>query len=305
MPRIHDAPQATANARRARAVAPFSIRDFGPWQIVELLGGGRCTEVFAARPLRSIAAGVAHGMSSAPYAIKALRAEWESDLSARARLAREADVAREVVHTHLVPVLSAHLSSAPFCLVMPRLPGQTLEKEIARTSCPPGLALCFVRQVAQALAALHAAGWAHGDIKPANVMVSPEGHVTLIDLEFAYRPREVCVWDQPATFGTALYLAPELITSAYAPDIRSDIYSLGVTLYELLCGKRPFDASTPAELLRQHKEARPQDPRVLCAQLPTEVAQLVRRMLAKEPFRRPQTPAELVRELVGLEIQAM
>ena len=101
-------------------------------------------------------------------------------------------------------------------------------------------ALWIVRQTAEALDALHAAGWMHGDVTSGNIRVSPAGHVTLIDLSFARRREEIGSAADRPIMGTCSYVAPECLTSALRPDIRSDIYSLGVVLFEILSGSLPY-----------------------------------------------------------------
>jgi serine/threonine protein kinase len=123
-----------------------------------------------------------------------------------------------------------------------------------------------------------------------------------LDLGFARRRGE----DGPAAgrclAGTPYYLAPECFSHPPRPDIRSDVYSLGIVLYELLSGRLPFERQDLAGLASQHK--RTAAPRLcrLAPHLPPEVARLAHEMLAKDPLRRPQTPGELVARLVGLEI---
>jgi serine/threonine-protein kinase len=134
------------------------------------------------------------------------------------------------------------------------------------------------------------------------VRISLEGHATLLDLGFARRKGESgCAVDR-CVVGTGNYMAPELITSTLAADIRSDIYSLGVVLFQLLSGRLPFEGSSLAEVASQHRSAVAPDLRRLVPQLPGALANLVRQMLAKEPLRRPQTPRELIQRLVDLEI---
>ena len=164
--------------------------------------------------------------------------------------------------------------------------------------------LWIARQTAEALDALHAAGWTHGDVSPGNIHVSPSGHVTLIDLSFARRRDEDgSAVDRPV-MGTFRYIAPEHITSSLATDIRSDIYSLGVVLFEMLAGRAPFLGEDLAELAVEHRQSAPPDLRRLAPQVPREVALLVCQMMAKNPLRRPQTPRELIERLVRLEIGA-
>ena len=165
-------------------------------------------------------------------------------------------------------------------------------------------ALWIARQTAEALEALHAAGWMHGDVSPGNIHVSPSGHVTLMDLSFARRRDEDGSAADRPVMGTFRYIAPEHITSSLATDIRSDIYSLGVVLFEMLAGRVPFLGEDLAELAVEHRQSAPPDLRRLAPHVPREVALLVRQMMAKNPLRRPQTPRELIERLVRLEIGA-
>jgi serine/threonine protein kinase len=142
----------------------------------------------------------------------------------------------------------------------------------------------------------------HADVKPSNIHVSPDGHATLLDLGFARQPADTTSVVSRCVTGTMHYLAPEMFTSALRPDIRSDIYSLGATLYELLAGQPPFEAPTLEELIDMHRQAEPRSIRLIRPMVPVEVARFVHQMLAKEPLRRPQTPVEVVECLVDLEI---
>ena len=144
----------------------------------------------------------------------------------------------------------------------------------------------------------------HADVKPANILVSPSGHATLIDFGFVQTPAEASHWATRPLAGTLAYIAPEMVTSALAAGPRSDIYSLGVTLYEMLTGRRPWDSDDPGELATLHREAKPADIRALRPDVPESVAELVHSMLAKDPLRRPASARELASRLVRLEIES-
>ncbi len=269
----------------------------GTWDLFNLVGQGRLAAVYRARP-----AGAGDGRG-ASYAVKLLRRRWHRNQAAIDCWRREAAVGREVSHPHLVSILSAHAQQLPYYLVMPLLRGGALRRRLDPPLRPSvTMALCYARQTAEALGALHEKGWMHADVKPSNVFVSPEGHVTLMDLGFARRVDEERSTAGRVVLGTANYLAPEMITSVWAADIRSDIYSLGVMLFEMLSGRLPFTGRDLAEIVRRHKQTSPPELRRLAPWLPVEASHLVRRMLAKDPLRRPQTPCELVRQLAALEI---
>ncbi len=235
--------------------------------------------------------------------MKVLRPEWQDDSRGLAILAREAQVGRLVAHPHLVPILAADLSTPPYWVAMPFLEGMSLAEQLhAGQPLDLPVAIWIARQVTEALAALHLAGWMHGDVKPSNVMVSSSGHATLVDLGFARRTSErSAIADRPI-LGTLHYIAPEVLYSAYGGDIRSDVYSLGVMLFEMFTGRLPFDADDVAELAALHRQEVPADVRHWAPHLPTRAARLVQHMLAKEPLRRP-LPEEIIERLASLEIE--
>jgi serine/threonine protein kinase len=266
----------------------------GPWELISLAAQGSWSQIHRARP--------AGADGEAAYALKILRPDRGDDPLAVAMLAREALVARSVSHPHVIAILEAHVRSDPRYLVMPWLSGATLEARLA--AGPPidlPAALWLVRQAAEGLEALDAAGWMHGDLKPANLFVSSEGHVTLLDLGFARRRDEVAAAVSPI-LGSGQYLAPEHVAATLCPDIRSDVYSLGVILYELLGGRAPLVGKSLAALAVEHKQTAPRSLRRLAPHIPPEAVELVQRMLAKDPLRRPQTPRDVVDALVKIEI---
>jgi serine/threonine protein kinase len=135
------------------------------------------------------------------------------------------------------------------------------------------------------------------------MLLSPQHHATLLDLGFARRQDEAACGEH-CLLGTLAYMAPEQFDDRHGADIRSDIYSLGVTLFEMLSGRRPFAARNAAELIRQHRSHRPDSLRRLLPDLPREAAALVAHMMAKHPLRRPQS-RELVDQLVRLEVSLL
>lgn len=239
------------------------------------------------------------------YALKMLHPQWEDQPEAVALLRREAKVGRTVVHPHVVPVLAAHVHEPPYFVVMPRIAGETLAERLKQGALPVRTALWTARQAAEALDALHRHGYLHGDVKPANLLIAPNGHLTLVDLGFARRFDETGSAADRLVLGTINYLAPELLTSALRADERTDVFSLGIVLFEMLVGRPPLVAHDLANLLQMHNEYRPPNLRSIRADLPPVLAGLVRHMLFKEPLRRPDSMSEVVKQLVRLEIESL
>jgi eukaryotic-like serine/threonine-protein kinase len=271
----------------------------GPWQLARLISESELARVYVAHPVD------AAEDSPASYVVKVLRKEWWRDPHAIEMQRRAAWVGRKVSHPHLLPVLSAGVEQPPFYTVSPKLEGRSLARIIdQQRRLPLAITLWIVRQVAEALDALHStARMIHSDVKPANIVVAPDGHATLVDLGFVHTPGESRHWSTRPVYGTLNYLAPEALTSSLSASPQSDVYSLGVTLYEILAGSLPFVGRDAEHLIRQHRETKPEDIRNRRPETPTAVASLIHRMLAKDPLRRPESAAEVAEELVRLEIE--
>jgi serine/threonine-protein kinase len=217
-------------------------------------------------------------------------------------LMREATVSREVMHAHLAAVLSAEAGERGPRIVMPYYEGVSLDRllRVWRYSQPrSSQVLGLARQIAEAVAALHRAGWLHGQLFARHVVVSPQGQATLMDLTAARRlESQECDagWPAPVTGAPS----PELL-SRQRLTAAADIYALGLILFELVCGRAAFEASSAKRLAWCHLRERPAEVRTICGHVPLELNELVCRMLAKEPLRRPSA-AEVVRWLAEVEI---
>lgn len=266
------------------------------YELVRALGGGPLTVVFAAQDCSN----------DTPCAVKLLRGEWENDSTAIKLLQREARAGLRVAHPHLVKLRDVHVTTPPYFLVMDLLGGETLRRRLRRDyrlNVPT--TLWIVRQTAEALAALHRAGFVHGDVKPDNIRLVDDGTAILIDLGFAHRPGEnASLMQQGYILGTLNYLAPELCAAAPSADQSSDLFSLGVTLFEMLTGQLPYPAGSLRQTLRRHACDPPADIRRHAGLLAPALVTLVERLMARKPNERPRAAA-IVQQLVALEIAAL
>jgi serine/threonine protein kinase len=263
------------------------------YELLKYLGGGPMTAVFAGREIES----------DTPCAIKVIRSDWDQPITAVKLLQREARAGLTVHHPHLVRILDAHVTQPPYFVVMNLLPGESLRTRLRRDYCLAiADAVWITRQTAEALAALHRAGFIHGDVKPDNLRLVDPGNATLIDLGFAHRPGENAAFLRDGyVLGTANYLAPELCDAAPTEDYRCDVFSLGVTLFELLTGRLPYPPGSLSQTFRRHRCDPPADVRRHVDGLPPSLVMLVERLLAHKPEEQPRA-ASIVQQLIKLEI---
>jgi serine/threonine-protein kinase len=225
----------------------------------------------------------------------------------RERFAAEAAAAQRLAHPDIVALLEAGSAGAAGWLVMELVTAPALSR-YARPPrlLPDALLLQAGRRLAEALAHAHARGVLHRDVKPANVLVDwRTGLCKLADFGVA-RLADAQATRTGMLLGSPAYLAPELLAGA-VPDARSDLYALGVTLYELAAGRLPFDAGTAGsmgELLRQVARQQPPSLAALRPDLPAPLVELVEALLAKRPTGRPAGAPEVARALRALEAAA-
>jgi serine/threonine protein kinase len=266
------------------------------YELLRRLGGGPMTEVYAARDCAA----------DAPCAVKVLRDDWDDPTTAVKLLQREARAGLHVRHPHLVRVTHAHVTREPYFLVMDLLTGESLRRRLRRDyRLDVADALWVARQTAEALAALHAAGFLHGDVKPDNLRLVDDGTAMLIDLGFAHRRGENAAFLRAGyVLGTANYLAPELCDAAPSEDFTSDLFSFGVTLFEMLTGRLPYPPGSLRQTFTRHRCDPPADVRRHVSGVPPALVALLVRLLAHRPEERPRAVA-VVEQLIRLEIAAL
>jgi serine/threonine protein kinase len=233
-----------------------------------------------------------------PVALKIISAQFIGNESARSRFLREARAAASVCHPNVATVHHLGESGGNYFYVMEFVDGETLETLIRRCDrLEIELALEIVTQVGAGLTAIHKQHLVHRDIKPSNIMLIWEErrleNVKIIDLGLAKGVTEDALSIAGSFVGTPAYASPEQF-AGLGTDIRSDLYSLGVTLWEMLSGKPPFHGSA-AELMDQHQHAAP--PFEKLRDIPGPIIALLQVLLAKDPNRRFQSPAQLQQAL--------
>ncbi len=240
-----------------------------------------------------------------------------SDVSASAdRLAlfrREARAAAALNHPNIVHLYSVEEVDGVVFMTMELVPGRSL-RDLLMESAPLALprTLAFTSQIAEGLACAHAAGILHRDLKPANVMVTDDDRVKILDFGVAKFLRSVSIWDSEqvtrakdlsttgTTVGTLGYMSPEQALGK-ALDARTDLFALGVMLFEMATGKLPFDGETPAAMFDQLLNRRPPSPQRLNPALPAPLAAVIDRTLEKDPERRYRTANDLLEDLRAVQ----
>lgn len=236
------------------------------------------------------------------YALKMLKQKVDVPPAVLQRFAREAEILSKIDHPNIVRMIdySFHPSNDTPYILMEYAEGKDLSQLVGTDGLDLRTKLRILRQIAGALAAVHEKGVVHRDVKPHNVMVSPEYLVKLTDFGIArFAASSFSATNPDELLGSPVYMAPESFESADLVDARSDVFSLGVLSYELITGRRPFSgAGLPQVMYAISNEPFP-DPRRLVPGLPPEVGALLARMLEKKPARRFQTAAQAAAAIGG------
>jgi serine/threonine protein kinase len=267
----------------------------GHYQLQEFVGGGGMGAVFRALDT----------MLDRTVAVKVLSKVQSSDEETLRRFKNEAQSAARLDHENIGRVHYVGEDQGWHYIVFEFIEGVNLRDLVDRDG-PLSLAdaVSYTLQVADALAHASERDVVHRDIKPSNVLIAPGGRVKLVDMGLARLHQVEHSGDDltasGVTLGTFDYISPEQARDPRNADVRSDIYSLGCTVYFMLTRRPPFPEGTVLQKLLQHQAEEPADPRLLRPDLPDELFKILRRMLAKAPAQRYQRPEGLIRDLLAL-----
>jgi serine/threonine protein kinase/multidrug efflux pump subunit AcrA (membrane-fusion protein) len=299
---------------RTSTEIPAELAAHPRYRLIEFLGAGGMGAVFKAE----------HLLMKRTVAVKVINGALFSGPAFAGRFAREMEAAGKLTHPNIVHAYDAEGVGDTHFLAMEYVEGLSLARLLTRRGPFSVAEACsYIRQAALGLHHAHERGMVHRDIKPQNLMVTPEGQVKILDFGLARFVRETApagnllastgadtavavapgnTTTEPLTqagtiMGTPAYIAPEQARDPHTADIRADIYSLGCTLYDLLTGRPPIPEGTDRRRVNDHLQEARRSLIELPADVPRELAQVVDKMLAQDPALRYQTPAEVAAAL--------
>jgi len=263
----------------------------GRYEIIEELGKGGMGKVYRSfdKQLKE------------EVALKLIKPEIASDKKTLDRFSNELKIARKIVHKNVGRMYELMENKGVFFITMEYVPGQDLKGLIRQSGqLAMGTTISIAKQVCEGLAEAHKLGVVHRDLKPSNIMIDENGDARIMDFGIARSLKEKGITGAGVMIGTPEYMSPEQVEGKET-DQRSDIYSLGVILYEMVTGHVPFEGDTPFTIGMKHKGEIPKDPKELNAQIPDDLSLLILRCLEKDKEKRYQSAGEVRSELTNIE----
>ena len=235
-------------------------------------------------------------------AIKMIKPAVAFDQAILERFNNEVKIARKIVHKNVCRMYDLSESEGMHFITMEHVSGEDLSSLIKRIGqLSTKKAVFITKQICEGLAEAHSLGIIHRDLKPQNVMLDKQGNVRIMDFGIARSLFTKGLTETGMLIGTPEYMSPEQVEGIVVDD-RSDIYSLGVILYEMLTGQVPFEGNTPMSVALKHKTDTPANPRTFNAAIPEDLNRLILKCLEKDPGKRYGTAREVIEELDRLEV---
>jgi serine/threonine-protein kinase len=257
------------------------------YEVIEKIGGGGMAVVYRALDT----------LLNRNVSIKVLRAQFSTDEDFVRRFRREAQAAASLSHPNVVNIYDVGVEGEDYYIVMEFVDGLTL-KEIIQERAPLGVseAIDIAKQICAALGHAHENNIVHRDIKPHNILISKDARVKVTDFGIARAITSNTITQDGSVLGSVHYFSPEQARGGIT-DVKSDIYSLGVVLYEMVTGELPFSGETPISVALKHLQDHYMEPRQINPALPQSVENIILKSLAKDPLVRYQTAREMYRDL--------
>ncbi len=261
------------------------------YQIIEELGKGGMGKVYKAHDTEV----------REKVALKLIKPDIAEDKKTIERFRNELKLARKIRHKNVCQMYDLNKEEGAYFITMEYVPGEDLKSMIRMTGqLSVGASLNIVKQVCAGLAEAHKLGVVHRDLKPQNIMIDREGDAHIMDFGIARSLKGKGITGSGVMIGTPEYMSPEQIEGKEV-DQRSDIYSLGIILYEMLTAKVPFEGDTPFSIGLKHKSEIPKNPKELNTQIPDDLSRVILKCLDKDVEKRFQSAGELRSELTRIE----
>jgi serine/threonine-protein kinase len=251
----------------------------GDYEVLEVLGAGGMGRVYKVRNV----------ISDRVEAMKVLLPDLQGDAELADRFMREIKVQASLDHPNIAALHTALRLDNQLLMLMEYVEGVTIETIMRSGRIPIDKAIDYTAQVLSALSYAHAHGVVHRDLKPANIIVTPGGVVKLMDFGIAKMAADRKLTQTGRTVGSLYYMSPEQIKGEVDLDPRSDLYSLGISLYEMVTGARPFQGDSEYSIMAAHLETNPPPPIKVDPNLPPALSEIILMSLEKDPAQRFQT----------------